>query len=407
MKKKIIVATIAILLIIVIVSIINRSIWLYKVAHAEKIVELNTSEVPVYEKNVKLKQLIKTINGKLDTNPTIDTNKKGKQTVKFKYTTDEGYPVKHEVEIKIVDNEPPIIFEGNKKTVYTNFDGVLSEELSCGDNYDKNPKTIIEGEYNTKVPGQYNLKFICQDSSNNKSEKNFTLTVKEKPKSSSSSSTTYYEDTISFETVKEKYKGSGLQYGIDVSHWDGDINFKKVKKAGVDFVYIRVGRGNGIGEDFVEDSKFVQNIEGFNKVGIPVGIYFYSNANGNDDVKKEVDWIVKKIKDYKVDLELVFDWESWDAFQEFDLSFHDMNEMANAFNKEATKKGYKGMLYSSKSKLLSVWGDLDFPVWLAHYTEQTDYDGDYIVWQLCENGKVAGIDSSVDIDIRYPNKNKG
>ena len=85
--------------------------------------------------------------------------------------------------------------------------------------------------------------------------------------------------------------------------------FQKVKEAGVEFVYIRVGRGDGIGEDYVEDTKFVQNIKGFNEVGIPIGVYFYSNANGIKDAEKEAKYLLKQVKGYKVDLEFVFEDE--------------------------------------------------------------------------------------------------
>ena len=85
----------------------------------------------------------------------------------------------------------------------------------------------------------------------------------------------------------EQYKNKNTEIGIDVSHWQGNINFKEVKKAGVEFVYIRVGRGDGIGKDYVLDDKFIKNIKGFNKVGIPVGIYFYSYANSKKDAIKE------------------------------------------------------------------------------------------------------------------------
>ena len=403
-KKLIIIILSVIVFLVLLVMLINRLIWNYKVAHAEKIVELYSPNVLVYEDNVRLKKLIKYINGKLDTNPKIDTTKIGKQTIEFKYTTDEGYPVKHQVEIEVVDTTPPQIFQGKKKTIYTNFDGVLSEDFFCGDNYDPNPTCTIEGEYDTTVPGTYELVFVGIDQSNNRSQNSFTLTVKE-PSSGGSSSGGYA--STSFAAIKEKYQGEGYQYGIDISHWQGDIDFERVKQAGVDFVYIRVGRGNGVGKEYVEDKKFEQNIKGFNDVGIPVGVYFYSNGNGNEDAKKEAKWIIDKIKKYKVDLEIVFDWENWQYFQEFDLSFYGLKEMAKTFNNEVEKYGYKGMLYSSKNYLENVWYDIDFPVWLAHYTENTTYQGDYIVWQLCDDGYVPGIDEAVDLNIRYPKKNKG
>ena len=167
MKKKIIIALIVVIVFIAGFFIVKRIIWNYKVAHAEKIVELTNNQVYVYQSNVKLSSLIKEINGTLTTNPKIDTKKIGKQTVKFNYTTDEGYPVSYEVEIEVIDVTPPVIFYGKNKTVYTGYDGDLAKSLFCGDNYDPNPKCTIEGEFDTNTPGQYDLMFIGEDSSGN------------------------------------------------------------------------------------------------------------------------------------------------------------------------------------------------------------------------------------------------
>ena len=110
--------------------------------------------------------------------------------------------------------------------------------------------------------------------------------------------------------------------------------------------------------------------------------------------------MMKQIKNYKVDLEIVYDWENWGDFQSYDLSFHDLKETYQAFQKTVKEKGYKGMLYGSKSYLESIW-DSPSEVWLAHYTKETSYTGTYKVWQLCDDGKVNGINGYVDIDIRY------
>ena len=190
--------------------------------------------------------------------------------------------------------------------------------------------------------------------------------------------------------------------GIDVSKWQGKIDFNKVKESGVEFVYIRVGRGNGIGKEYVLDDRFKEYIKGFNKAKIPVGIYFYSNANSKEDAKKEAKWVLSKIKKYQVDLEIVFDWENWNYFQEYDLSFYSLTEIAKTFIKTVEKEGYQGMLYSSKNYLENIWFPLKSNIWLAHYTKKTDYEGSYKVWQICNDGKVDGInDNLVDIDIRY------
>lgn len=397
MKKKIIIIVIAFIIVVFSFFIIKKIVWNYKVTHAKKIVELVRNDVYVYD-NIRIKKLIKKINGTLTTNPKIDTSKVGKQVVSFNYTTDEGYPVSYEIEIEVVDVTPPMISYQKSKTVYTGYDGDLAKSMFCGDNYDPNPKCFIEGEYDINTPGIYDLNFIGEDSSGNRSVNSFSLTVKNKPKSTGGGGGNYsYTD---FNEVKELYNQPNIKFGIDVSHWQGDIDFQKVKDAGVKFAYIRVGRGDGIGEDYVLDDKFEQNIKGFNKVGIPVGVYFYSNANSKKDAEKEAKWIMKQIKKYKVDLEIVFDWENWNDFQEYDLSFHDLNEAKEAFQKTVEEKGYKGMNYSSKSYLESIWTN-NANVWLAHYTKYTNYSGSYKVWQICDDGKVDGIDGYVDLDLRY------
>ena len=397
MKKKVIIILIVLVFLVLSFFGIKRLVWNYKVAHAKKIVELATNQVFVYQSNVRIRSLIKEINGKLTTNPKIKTDKIGKQTIKFNYTTDEGYPVSYEVEIEVIDITPPKIFQLKSKTIYTGYDGDLAKSLFCGDNYDPNPKCTIEGEFDVNTPGVYDLKFIGEDQSGNKSTNSFSLTVKDKPKSTGGGGNSSY---TSFAEVKEKYKAENTKFGIDVSHWQGDINFKKVKEAGVEFVYIRVGRGDGIGKDYVLDDKFERNIKGFNEVGIPVGVYFYSNANSSKDAEREAKWIMKQIKNYKVDLEVVYDWENWGNFQDYDLSFYGLKDSYQKFNKTLKEKGYKGMLYGSKSYLESVW-DNPVEVWVAHYTEQTNYMGKINVWQLCDDGKVDGINGYVDLDIRY------
>ena len=399
-KKKLVGIILVSISVIVAAYIVGKRLyWNYQVAHAEKLVELKTKKIEVYEKDVKLSKLISSINGTLDTNPKINTNKLGKQKIKFKYTTDEGYPVKHEVEIEVVDSTPPLISQSSLKTIYSDYNGNLSEEFFCGDIYDPNPKCTIEGEYDTHVPGTYSLKFIGEDSSGNISAHNFQLIVKERPQSTTGGGT-WNADYTDFNEIVSKYKKDDKTHiGIDVSHHQGDIDFQRVKNAGVEFAYIRVGRGDGIGKDYVLDTKFEQNIKGFNDVGIPVGVYFYSNANSKKDAKKEAKWLMEKIKDYKVDLELVFDWENWGDFQSYDFSFYSISQAFEEFSKTVKSKGYTGMLYSSKNYLQDVWFPTKQPVWIAHYTNKTSYVGQYKVWQLCDDGRVDGINGYVDLDI--------
>ena len=162
-----------------------------------------------------------------------------------------------------------------------------------------------------------------------------------------------------------------------------------------------MGGTKGITGDYFLDSKFEQNIKNANKVGIPVGIYFYSYANNKDKAIKDAKWVLKQIKDYKVDLPIAFDWENWSFYNEFNLSFFGLTDMANSFLNVFKSKGYEGLLYSSKAYLDDIWLETNYPVWLAHYTKKTNYEGKYSYWQLCDNGLVDGINGNVDINIRY------
>lgn len=402
MSKKKIIKIISTIIGIILILVILLSIYKnYRIKHAKKIVKLKTTELEVYS-NVKLSDIIEKINGKLIDNPNINTKKLGKEKITFKYINNDNIKVKYTINLNIKDTTPPIISLINNYIVTRGEKENIEKELFCGDNYDPNPKCYLKGDYDLNKVGTYSVEFIGKDSSNNTSTHKMNIIVKEKNKSSKSQDS--QENNVeytNFNDVIKKYKTKKTEIGIDVSHWQGDIDFNKVKSSKVEFAYIRVGRGNGIGKDYILDDKFKTNIRGFNKVGIPVGVYFYSSANSLNDARREAKWILKQIKKYDVSLEVVFDWENWDDFQKYNLSFYNLTEVANEFSKTIEKAGYKSMVYSSKNYLESMWYDINSDVFLAHYTDKTDYEGKYKVWQICNNGKVKGIKSSVDIDIRY------
>lgn len=402
MSKKKIIKIISTIIGIILILVILLSIYKnYRIKHAKKIVKLKTTELEVYS-NVKLSDIIEKINGKLIDNPNINTKKLGKEKITFKYINNDNIKVEYTINLNIKDTTPPIISLINYYIVTRGEKGNIEKELFCGDNYDPNPKCYLKGDYDLNKVGTYSVEFIGKDSSNNTSTHKMNIIVKEKNKSSKSQDS--QENNVeytNFNDVIKKYKTKKTEIGIDVSHWQGDIDFNKVKSSKVEFAYIRVGRGNGIGKDYILDDKFKTNIKGFNKVGIPVGVYFYSSANSLNDARREAKWILKQIKKYDVSLEVVFDWENWDDFQKYNLSFYNLTEVANEFSKTIEKAGYKSMVYSSKNYLESMWYDINSDVFLAHYTDKTDYEGKYKVWQICNNGKVKGIKSSVDIDIRY------
>lgn len=349
--------------------------------------------------DVKVSDFISDINGTIVDDYVIDTTDIGKKKIEFEYINDDNIKVKYDYEINVVDNVAPLIWLNNSYTVNVGSDISLTDKILCGDDTDPNPTCEVIGEYNMNEAGTYPLVFKATDNSGNVTEKEFNLIVRE-PKSSGTSSGSVSTKTL-FSEVVDAHKTENTEIGLDISKWQGDVDFNALKEAGVEFVIIRVGTSSGINGENLVDSKFEQNIKGANTAGIPVGVYFYSYANSEDRAISDALWVVEQIKDYKVDLPIAFDWENWSFYNEFNLSFFGLSNMADSFVKTVRDAGYEGMLYSSKNYLEDIWFKGDYPVWLAHYTTKTNYEGDYEFWQLCNNGRVAGINGDVDINIRY------
>lgn len=349
----------------------------------------------------KVSDFIQQINGKIVDDYTIDTTTLGQKEIPFEFVNDDNIKVKYHYDINIVDTTAPLIWLGNSYNVKKGTEINLTEKILCGDNYDNKPKCEVVGDYNLNETGSYSLVFKATDKNGNTEEQPFTLNVYE-PQPSSNNNTTPSEKTYTqFSDVIKNYKTKNTEVGIDVSKFQGNIDFAKIKQAGVEFIIIRVGGTRGPNGEYFLDTKFKENIKEANKHGIKVGLYFYSYADSVKSAKKDAKWVLKQIKNYKVDLPIAFDWEEWGSFNEYNLSFFDLTSIAEAFLKGIEDAGYEGMLYSSKTYLDHIWFPTKYDIWLAHYTKQTNYQGKYKFWQLCDNGKIDGIENEVDIDIMY------
>lgn len=403
MNKKKIIIIISIIVGILLLSTGGYFLYRYiRVKTAKVEVKLSEKLEANFADTLRVSSFIESINGMIVDDYVIDTDKLGKKTINFEFVNEDGIKIKYSYVIEVVDKEAPLIWLGKSYNVTKGSEDYLLDKIMCGDNYDNNPKCYIEGEYNLDEVGSYKLVFKAEDSNGNKAEKKFTLNVNEPKKGGSNSNTE--KITTDFSQIVKDYKNDDTQIGIDVSKWQGDIDFSKLKASGVEFVIIRVGSSNGLnGENFV-DSKFIQNVKNANAVGIPVGIYFYSYASTIDRAISDAKWIVEQIKDYKVDLPIAFDWENWGSFNKFDVSFFGLTNIAKGFMDTIKDAGYDAMLYSSKTYLENIWLPTSYPIWLAHYTKNTNYTGDYSFWQMCSNGRVDGISGDVDINIRYIEK---
>ncbi len=374
--------------------------WYVRIKNAKIEVKLKDNLTVEFNKTVKVSEFIDSINGNLKDDYYIDTNKVGKKTIEIKYKNDDGIPVKYKFDIEVIDNVEPVIWLGNSYRLKKGNKLDMSNVL-CGDNYDSKPKCYVEGDYDVNEVGSYPLVFKAEDSSGNIATQDFVLNVYEPKKTDDIKKEKVEKKYTEYEKIYSDYKSNTNKIGIDVSKWQGDIDFEKLKESNVEFVILRVGYTKGTNGEYVLDDKFKQNIKLANKYDIPVGIYFYSYANSEEHAIKDAEWVLEQIKDYKVELPVAFDWEEWSSFNEFNLSFFELSNISNAFMKRVSKDGYKGMLYSSKAYLDYIWFPSEYDIWLAHYTSKTTYKGKYKVWQLCDNGVVDGIKGEVDIDILY------
>jgi len=405
-KRLLILLVVVSVLLTILIGGFAKLISYYRIKNARVYVVLSDNLKTEVYSDVSIGDFIEEINGDIIKDKKIDTTRLGKQKIEFSYINEDNIKIPYTYTINVVDETKPIISSYSEVEAYVG-ESEFYKDIFCGDNYDSHPKCYIDGDYNINKKGEYKVKFKGEDTSGNVATQKITLTVKEKPKpvkekkSKKKKETKKEEKHNDFKDIVKKYKKKDTKIGIDVSKWQGDIDYKKVKKTGVEFVIIKVGGQVEKEGSPILDPKFKKNIKGFNKVNIPVGIYFYSHATTKLEARRQAKWVTKKIRRYDVDLPIAFDWENWSHYQSYNLSFHKLNSIANEFMSYVNEKGYKSMLYGSKSYLETIWETDKKNIWLAHYTKETDYSDDYMLWQRCENGKVKGIDSLVDIDILY------
>ena len=183
--------------------------------------------------------------------------------------------------------------------------------------------------------------------------------------------------------------------GIDVSRWQGDINWTKVKAAGIGFVMIRAAAGTQ------EDACFQKNAKGAAEAGIPMGAYLYSLAVTEAQAQAEADFLLKLTSGYKFSYPLAYDIE--DASQE-KLTNEQRTALVEAFCGRIEAAGCYAMLYSSKYWLETRFVPeriARYDQWVAQWGNLNTYQGKYGMWQYSNTGRVDGISSNVDLDFAY------
>ena len=193
---------------------------------------------------------------------------------------------------------------------------------------------------------------------------------------------------------------------IDVSEYQGFINWGKVKKSGIDYAIIRVGGRYAISGEIFSDDSALDNISNALANNIKIGIYFFTEAINEAEAVEEAQWTLNKIKKYrdKISLPIYIDTEYYPAGRHNNLTKTQRTNVIKAFCKTIQSAGYMAGLYASISWL---YEKLDmsllsgYSVWVAQYYTECEYKGYYDIWQYSSVGTVDGINGNVDMNYLY------
>ena len=199
---------------------------------------------------------------------------------------------------------------------------------------------------------------------------------------------------------------SNAHLGIDVSRWNEEINWNKVKDAGIKYAIIRAGYRGSVTGALVEDWYFKQNVEGTAAAGIPVGLYFFTQATNEVEAVEEASMVLSMCKDYDITYPIFIDTEGAGGEGRADaLDTQTRTKVCMAFCETIRRAGYETGIYASKNWFnknidTSVLTD-DTYIWLAEYGDAVTYGGKYHVWQYTSSGRVLGIEGRVDLNLSF------
>lgn len=194
-----------------------------------------------------------------------------------------------------------------------------------------------------------------------------------------------------------------MQKGIDVSTWQGAIDWPKVKASGVEFAMIRLGYGNSTGDSCKVDKYYTKNVEGALEAGVDVGVYFYSYALNAGAAAKEAAFVLKQLKPYKGRLLYPVAYDLEDPSQR-DLGRTVLTAMVVAFMETIEDGGYYAAFYSNTDwckNRLNMADLTAYDLWLAQWAAKPTDAFKFGIWQSSSNGSVPGITGRVDMDTAY------
>lgn len=209
------------------------------------------------------------------------------------------------------------------------------------------------------------------------------------------------------ENTDMQFAAGGARLGIDVSKWNKTIDWEQVQDAGIEFAIIRCGYRGASSGALVLDPMYEKNIKGAIAAGIPVGVYFFTQATNEVEAVEEASMVIRLIEDYDVDYPVFLDSESAGGKGRADvLDAEERTKIHKAFLETISAAGYETGIYGSRNWLdgeIDMTELSDYKTWLAEYTDIPAYDEYYHMWQYTSKGTVPGIGTRVDLNLCYMN----
>lgn len=193
--------------------------------------------------------------------------------------------------------------------------------------------------------------------------------------------------------------------GIDVSYYQGQIDWEQVKASGIEFAFVRVGYRSSANGSVCADEMAQRNLAGAAAAGLKVGAYFFSQALNPQEAVEEAAFAVSMVKDYHLDLPIAYDWEFVDEDARTEGMTKDaLMECVDAFCATVEAAGYESMVYFNRDlsrRMLDVDRLGDRPIWFAMYDTHPDAPRKPDYWQYTDEGTVPGIEGYVDLNLYF------
>ena len=224
-------------------------------------------------------------------------------------------------------------------------------------------------------------------------------------------------ETNPFDRLDFQYEGRYLKLeegesiiGVDVSHWQHEIDWEQVKASGVDFAIIKLG-GRGYESGVLSLDRYaISNLDGAIAAGLDVGVYFFSQAITPEEAEEEAYFVVRNLEPYAehITMPAVYDWEHVVDPDARTANMRDpdvLTDFSLVFLQTIEAAGYTPMVYFNRTqswKYLNLEELTDYDFWLAAYTQRMDFPYKIKMWQYTCEGRVPGITGDCDINIYFP-----